>query len=82
MVVGCETGLVLNRNPVHAALEPVVVVVEGLYVLILDGVEFMACVKRFLEFVLPTILGDHVDQLLYNRRIIFCCHNLFYFIRR
>ena len=65
---------ILYRHPAEVGVEPVVVVVERVDVVHLFDIVRFGFLVCLLEFVLPAVLCDHVDQFLYHRKML-CAHN-------
>ena len=67
MLIHNSAFWILYRNPFQLSFQPIVIVIKGLDVFILNSVKRMTGIKGFLEPIFPAILGYQVNKLLHNR---------------
>ena len=74
VLVNNLAGLILDRNPCKLGVEPVVIVFKRIHFVHLNGVVGLCFVKCLLEFVLPIVFCNHVEELLHDRLVGSLCH--------
>ncbi len=65
---------IFHGHPLELGVDPLEVVVEGLDVFKADDIVRLRLAQSLLKLLLPAVLGNHLDKLLYDRMKLVCSH--------